>query len=65
MFSQVKMNRMRQRIAERLKESQNECAMLTTFNEIDMRYVSQLQDPEDLGQVEATDSIFPPSPVMS
>ncbi|KAK6635789.1 hypothetical protein RUM44_001043 [Polyplax serrata] len=32
----VKMNRMRQRIAERLKEAQNTNAMLTTFNEIDM-----------------------------
>ena len=33
---QVKMNRMRQRIAQRLKDAQNTCAMLTTFNEIDM-----------------------------
>lgn len=32
----VKMNRMRQRIAQRLKEAQNVNAMLTTFNEIDM-----------------------------
>ncbi|XP_069684453.1 dihydrolipoyllysine-residue succinyltransferase component of 2-oxoglutarate dehydrogenase complex, mitochondrial isoform X2 [Periplaneta americana] len=32
----VKMNRMRQRIAQRLKEAQNTNAMLTTFNEIDM-----------------------------
>lgn len=32
----VKMNRMRMRIAERLKESQNMAASLTTFNEIDM-----------------------------
>ena len=30
------MSRMRQRIAERLKQSQNEAASLTTFNEIDM-----------------------------
>jgi 2-oxoglutarate dehydrogenase E2 component (dihydrolipoamide succinyltransferase) len=30
------MNRMRQRIAERLKQSQNAAASLTTFNEIDM-----------------------------
>ncbi|KAJ1104618.1 hypothetical protein NDU88_002028 [Pleurodeles waltl] len=37
----VKMNRMRQRIAQRLKEAQNTCAMLTTFNEIDM---SNIQD---------------------
>ena len=35
---QVKMNRMRLRIAQRLKEAQNTCAMLTTFNEVDMRY---------------------------
>ncbi|XP_038206868.1 dihydrolipoyllysine-residue succinyltransferase component of 2-oxoglutarate dehydrogenase complex, mitochondrial-like [Zerene cesonia] len=32
----VPMNRMRKRIAERLKEAQNTCAMLTTFNECDM-----------------------------
>lgn len=31
------MNRMRLRIAERLKDAQNTNAMLTTFNEIDMR----------------------------
>ncbi len=30
------MSRMRLRIAERLKESQNAAASLTTFNEIDM-----------------------------
>lgn len=34
--SRVKMSRMRKRIAERLKESQNTAASLTTFNEIDM-----------------------------
>ncbi|KAI5117062.1 hypothetical protein M0805_006784 [Coniferiporia weirii] len=34
--SRVKMSRMRLRIAERLKESQNAAASLTTFNEIDM-----------------------------
>ncbi|XP_056635575.1 dihydrolipoyllysine-residue succinyltransferase component of 2-oxoglutarate dehydrogenase complex, mitochondrial [Diorhabda sublineata] len=32
----VKMNRMRLKIAQRLKEAQNVNAMLTTFNEIDM-----------------------------
>ena len=32
----VKMSRLRRRIAERLKESQNTAAMLTTFNEVDM-----------------------------
>lgn len=35
----VKMTRLRQRIAERLKEAQNTAAMLTTFNEIDMTNV--------------------------
>eukprot|EP01147_Barroeca_monosierra_P010529 gene10531-2656_t len=34
--TRVKMTRMRKRTAERLKESQNTAAMLTTFNEIDM-----------------------------
>lgn len=33
----VKMNRMRLKIASRLKEAQDTNAMLTTFNEIDMR----------------------------
>lgn len=28
---------MRMRIAQRLKDAQDTCAMLTTFNEIDMR----------------------------
>lgn len=32
----VKMTRMRQRVAQRLKDSQNTYALLTTFNEIDM-----------------------------
>jgi 2-oxoglutarate dehydrogenase E2 component (dihydrolipoamide succinyltransferase) len=39
----VKMSRLRQRIAERLKESQNTAAMLTTFNEIDMSTVISLR----------------------
>lgn len=34
--SRVKMSRMRQTIAQRLKQSQNAAASLTTFNEIDM-----------------------------
>ena len=33
----VKMTRMRAKIAERLKQSQETAASLTTFNEIDMR----------------------------
>uniref|UniRef100_A0A8C8BYC5 Dihydrolipoyllysine-residue succinyltransferase component of 2-oxoglutarate dehydrogenase complex, mitochondrial n=1 Tax=Oncorhynchus tshawytscha TaxID=74940 RepID=A0A8C8BYC5_ONCTS len=39
----VKMNRMRLRIAQRLKEAQNTCAMLTTFNEVDMSNISELR----------------------
>jgi 2-oxoglutarate dehydrogenase E2 component (dihydrolipoamide succinyltransferase) len=39
----VKMTRMRQRIAQRLKDAQNVNAMLTTFNEIDMSNVIQLR----------------------
>ena len=35
----VPMTRLRQRIAERLKEAQNTAAMLTTFNEVDMSAV--------------------------
>ncbi|CAH2220077.1 jg27651 [Pararge aegeria aegeria] len=35
----VKMNRMRQRIAERLKQAQDTNALLTTFNEIDMSHI--------------------------
>ena len=38
--TRVKTNRMRQRIAQRLKDAQNTYAMLTTFNEIDMRFES-------------------------
>lgn len=40
----VKMTRLRQRIAERLKEAQNTAAMLTTFNEIDMSAVMALRN---------------------
>ena len=32
----VRMTRLRQRVAERLKDAQNTAAMLTTFNEVDM-----------------------------
>ena len=39
----VKMTRLRQRIAERLKEAQNTAAILTTFNEIDMTHVMALR----------------------
>lgn len=39
----VKMNRMRLRIAERLKESQNTAASLTTFNEVDMTNLMEMR----------------------
>lgn len=39
----VKMNRMRLRIAERLKESQNTAASLTTFNEVDMSGLMEMR----------------------
>ncbi|KAJ2000094.1 2-oxoglutarate dehydrogenase complex E2 component, partial [Coemansia sp. S85] len=39
----VKMNRMRLRISERLKQSQNTAASLTTFNEIDMSNLIDLR----------------------
>ncbi|TDL13620.1 dihydrolipoyllysine-residue succinyltransferase 1 [Rickenella mellea] len=41
--TRVKMSRMRLRIAERLKESQNAAASLTTFNEIDMSAIMALR----------------------
>jgi len=39
----VKMSRLRQTIAKRLKEAQNTAAMLSTFNEIDMSAVNQVR----------------------
>jgi 2-oxoglutarate dehydrogenase E2 component (dihydrolipoamide succinyltransferase) len=39
----VKMTKLRQTIARRLKESQNTAAMLTTFNEVDMTEVMALR----------------------
>lgn len=41
--TRVKMNRMRLRIAARLKEAQNTYAMLTTFNEVDMSNVMEMR----------------------
>jgi 2-oxoglutarate dehydrogenase E2 component (dihydrolipoamide succinyltransferase) len=40
----VKMTRLRQTIARRLKEAQNSAAMLTTFNEVDMSAVMALRN---------------------
>ncbi|TJW91920.1 2-oxo acid dehydrogenase subunit E2, partial [Neisseria gonorrhoeae] len=39
----VKMTRLRQTIARRLKDVQNTAAMLTTFNEVDMTEVMKLR----------------------
>lgn len=39
----VKMSRLRQRIAERLKYAQNTAAILTTFNEVDMSFISAIR----------------------
>ena len=41
--TRVPMSRLRQRVAERLKSSQNTYAMLTTFNEIDMSNIMQMR----------------------
>ncbi|VDN02382.1 unnamed protein product [Thelazia callipaeda] len=41
--TRVKMNRMRIRIATRLKDAQNTYAMLTTFNEVDMSNVLEMR----------------------
>lgn len=40
----VKMTRLRKRIAERLKESQNTAAILTTFNEVDMSNIIAIRN---------------------
>jgi len=40
----VRMTRLRQTIARRLKEAQNTAAMLTTFNEVDMSAVMELRN---------------------
>ncbi|MEI8396220.1 MAG: 2-oxoglutarate dehydrogenase complex dihydrolipoyllysine-residue succinyltransferase [Rhodospirillaceae bacterium] len=40
----VRMTRLRQRVAERLKEAQNNAAMLTTFNEVDMSNLMALRN---------------------
>jgi len=39
----VKMTRLRTRIAERMKEAQNTAAILTTFNEVDLKAVMDLR----------------------
>merc|ERR1711942_239115 len=47
----VKMNRMRLKIASRLKDAQNTNAMLTTFNELDMSGIMQLRKENQDGFV--------------
>jgi 2-oxoglutarate dehydrogenase E2 component (dihydrolipoamide succinyltransferase) len=44
----IPLSRLRMRVAERLKDSQNTCAMLTTFNECDMSELMKLK--KDLQQ---------------
>ena len=43
-IERVKMSRLRLKIAERLKESQNTAAILTTFNEVDMTSIMALRN---------------------
>ena len=46
--TRVKMSKMRQTIARRLKESQDTNALLTTFNEIDMGdYMDMRKEVQD------------------
>lgn len=42
-IKRVKMSKLRQTIAKRLKDSQNTAAILTTFNEVDMHNVMELR----------------------
>jgi len=42
--TRVKMTRMRMAIAKRLKEAQNETAMLTTFNEVDLTTLTAMRN---------------------
>ena len=47
----IKMSRLRQTIAKRLKEAQNNAAMLTTFNEVDMsNIISMRKDNQEAFQ---------------
>ena len=48
METRVRMSKMRQTIAKRLKEAQNTNALLTTFNEIDMGdYMDMRKEVQD------------------
>ena len=52
------MSRMRQRIAQRLKDAQNTSAMLTTFNEIDMRSDTRHDDDDGVVPVGTYSILF-------
>jgi 2-oxoglutarate dehydrogenase E2 component (dihydrolipoamide succinyltransferase) len=56
----VKMTRLRQTIAKRLKEAQNTAAMLTTFNDVDMTAVidAALNTKVDLSGLKAVRLVF-------
>jgi len=64
----VKMTRLRQTIARRLKDSQNTAAMLTTYNEVDMTEVMALRNeykihalkevPEVNAEIDGTDVVY-------
>jgi 2-oxoglutarate dehydrogenase E2 component (dihydrolipoamide succinyltransferase) len=43
-IERVKMSKLRQKIAQRLKESQNTAAILTTFNEVDMSAIMSIRN---------------------
>lgn len=43
-IERVRMSKLRQKVAERLKESQNTAAILTTFNEVDMTEIMALRN---------------------
>lgn len=45
----VKMTRLRQRVAERLKGAQNTYAMLSTFNEVDMSSIIEMRNTYKVG----------------
>ena len=49
----IKMTRLRQTIAKRLKEAQENAAMLTTFNEVDMTNIISMrkENQEDFQKI--------------
>merc|ERR1712106_36981 len=61
----VKMNRMRLKIASRLKEAQNTNAMLTTFNELDMSNIMQLRKENQDAFVKASAYALTKAPTVN